>query len=316
MANCPFLLSLCRELNNSELLCSFLGSRLTSDESISSLFDDAAIPFIAAEFYRLADSQLDQIPVSALYHILSHPSLIILSDTTLYSYILSRHSANPDYCTLFQFVRFEYVSADCICDFANFNPESIDRCLWAAIAARLSSPLLQSHTGVEFPLKENKSLDGIISYLIRKHGGNVHDKGIVTITSKSVYASDSIWSARNIGDVIDHCAFWSKNEPGQWICWDFHEMRVRPTHYTIESGSPRLKSWVIESSLDGENWTEIDRKADSTDFQRIRDTASFTVSNPSECRFIRLTHTANHSGNDYLAIMAFDFFGILLESHE
>jgi hypothetical protein len=30
---------------------------------------------------------------------------------------------------------------------------------------------------------EARSLDGIISYLTRKHGGNVHDKGIVTITS-------------------------------------------------------------------------------------------------------------------------------------
>jgi hypothetical protein len=40
---------------------------------------------------------------------------------------------------------------------------------------------------VEFPLKEANSLDGIIFYLTRKHGGNVHENGIVTITSKSVY---------------------------------------------------------------------------------------------------------------------------------
>jgi hypothetical protein len=39
---------------------------------------------------------------------------------------------------------------------------------------------------VEFPPKEARSLEGIISYLTRKHGGNVHDKGIVTLTSKSV----------------------------------------------------------------------------------------------------------------------------------
>jgi hypothetical protein len=44
----------------------------------------------------------------------------------------------------------------------------------------------KSLTGVEFPLTEAKSVDGIISYLTRKHGGNVHDKGIVTIASKSV----------------------------------------------------------------------------------------------------------------------------------
>jgi hypothetical protein len=43
-----------------------------------------------------------------------------------------------------------------------------------------------SHVRLEFPLKEAKSVDGIISYLTRKHGGNVHGKGIATITSKSV----------------------------------------------------------------------------------------------------------------------------------
>jgi predicted nucleic acid-binding Zn-ribbon protein len=39
---------------------------------------------------------------------------------------------------------------------------------------------------VECPLTKAGSLNGIISYLTRKHGGNVHTNGIVTITSKSV----------------------------------------------------------------------------------------------------------------------------------
>jgi hypothetical protein len=93
----PFLFSLSRELNNSDIFCSFLGNRLTSGELIYSLSDDDAIPFIASEFYRLDDSQLDQIPLSVLYHILSRPSRTISSDSALYSYISSRHSANPEY---------------------------------------------------------------------------------------------------------------------------------------------------------------------------------------------------------------------------
>jgi hypothetical protein len=285
--------------------------------------DDDAIPFIACEFYKLDDSQLDQIPVSVLCDILSHPSLTISSESALYSYISSRHSADPEYFPLFQFVRFEYLEADCICDFAVLNPESINRRLWDAISARLLSPLhvspSQYHRELEFPLKDDKSLDGIISYLVQKHGGNVHDKGIVTITSKSVYWDDPEWAVRNIGDLIDHRAFWSKDEPGQWICWDFHEMRVRSTHYTIKSGDPPLRSWVIESSLDGENWTEIDRRTDNEDLETFssRDTgtaASFAVVNSCEFRFIRLTQTGKNSdGGDDLAVFSFEVFGILLE---
>jgi hypothetical protein len=41
---------------------------------------------------------------------------------------------------------------------------------------------------VEFRLKEANSLDGIISYLTSEQGWNVHDAGIVTITSTSVYS--------------------------------------------------------------------------------------------------------------------------------
>jgi uncharacterized coiled-coil protein SlyX len=164
----------------------------------------------------------------------------------------------------------------------------------------------------EFPLKDAKSLEGIISYLTRKHGGNVHDKGIVTITSKSVYDDDPGHAARNVADLTSELCFLSKNKPGQWVCWDFHELRVRPTHYTIRS--IYLKSWVVVSSLDGEAWTQIDRQADNEDFGDWWKTASFAVSKSAECRFVGLTQTGkNHIGRDSLAIRAFEFFGTLLE---
>jgi hypothetical protein len=70
---------------------------------------------------------------------------------------------------------------------------------------------------------------------------------------------------------------------------------------------------MVESSLDGEAWTEIDRKTDNEAFNPFG-TASFAVSNSAECRFIRLTQTGKrHFGNDQLAIRAFEVFGTLLE---
>jgi hypothetical protein len=71
-----------------------------------------------------------------------------------------------------------------------------------------------------------------------------------------------------------------------------------------------------EGSLDFVNWTEIDRKTDNNDFD-FKDrnvTASFAVSKSAECRFIRLTQTGKrHCGDDCLYIVAFEFFGTLLE---
>jgi hypothetical protein len=74
-------------------------------------------------------------------------------------------------------------------------------------------------------------------------------------------------------------------------------MRVRPTHYTIETYF--LKSWVVEGLLDDENWTEIDQQANNQDFKDGWNTVSSTVSKSVESRFIRLSPTdKNHNGSD------------------
>jgi hypothetical protein len=157
-------------------------------------------------------------------------------------------------------------------------------------------------------MQADKSLDGIISYLTKEHGGNVHEKGIVAINSKSLaHGRPSYVGIRGPGFFI------SQNEPNQWISWDFRKMRVRPTHYTIQAGP--MKSWVVEGSLDGTSWTEIDRRTDIQDFPRVGWwDVSFALANAMECRFIRLTQTsADHKGRDELSLCAAEFFGTLSE---
>jgi hypothetical protein len=74
-----------------------------------------------------------------------------------------------------------------------------------------------------------------------------------------------------------------------------------------------LISWVVERSLDGEAWTEIDRRTDHNVFLLL-EMASYPVSKAAECRFIRLTQTGkNHFGTNKLTINIFEFFGTLLE---
>jgi hypothetical protein len=106
--------------------------------------------------------------------------------------------------------------------------------------------------------------------------------------------------------------FESEDEPGQWVCWDFGQIRIRVTHYTIKGSF--LKSWVVEVSVDGSSWREIDRQTDNQDFKVDWNTASFSVSNPAGFRFIRLTQTGkNHTGDDDLTLAGVEFFGTLIE---
>jgi hypothetical protein len=154
------------------------------------------------------------------------------------------------------------------------------------------------------------SLEGIISYLTKKHGGSVHDKGIVEITSKSVDGGRT-YGPMHVADLSSDSFFRSQNGPDEWICWDFGKMLVQPTHYTIRAWGPR--SWVVEGSMDGESWTEIDRQTGNSELTTLV-TASFAVSNSAQCRLIRLTTTGqNHFRQECLALRAVEFFGTLAE---
>jgi hypothetical protein len=102
------------------------------------------------------------------------------------------------------------------------------------------------------------TFNGVISYLMVKCGGNVHDRGVVEITASSILSIDY---PRNSADLGTDSYFKSEDESGQWICLDFKALKIEPTHYTIQAGyDDYLKSWVVEGSDDGASWTEIDRR--------------------------------------------------------
>jgi hypothetical protein len=97
---------------------------------------------------------------------------------------------------------------------------------------------------------------------------------------------------------------------GPWVYWDFGEMRVHPTHYAIDAF--RIKSWVLEGSVDGDSWTEIARKTGRQD--QFATFSFHAISTLWEGGFIRLTQTdKNYYGFDYLLLSAVEFFGTLFE---
>jgi hypothetical protein len=189
--------------------------------------------------------------------------------------------------------------------------------LLETLSSRVSA--IEDHLGraalkLRIEMKQDKSLEGIISYLTRKHGGNVHEQGIVEMTSKSCDDRDGSGVASTV-DIDFSGLFISKDAPGQWICWNFRDMRVRPTHYTIKAVG--LKSWVVEGSVDGERWTEIGRQTDTPYFNNSDwRPVSFAVSNSAEVRLVRLTQTGvNHqkSSPNALRLGGVEFFGTLFE---
>jgi hypothetical protein len=307
-------------LGNAELLRQFLDEdgpmtqtnvcrRLKHKFSIG-VSASAELEFAASHFHELEEEDLKELDISVIEAILNSGSLRLITEDSLLNFILSLDWAEQ--LLAVRYIRAEYLTIESMASLVSRLADSdFDLLVWTSLCRRLCLPgafgLVESREGtLQFRMNPARPLDGIIRYLTTKHGGNVHTHGIVQMTS----ASDDWRSLWNVANLEGESPFWSDSRTGQWICWNFGEMRVRATHYTIRAYG--LRSWVGESSLDGEVWTEIDRQTDNLAFTRNVSTASFSVSNPVESRFIRLTHTGpRQDGDRWLCWTGVEFFGTL-----
>jgi hypothetical protein len=177
--------------------------------------------------------------------------------------------------------------------------------------------------------------DGIIAHLTRECGGNVHDHDVVEVTSGSFEKEtsgldddDPRWAAKNAADLEADSCFWSayrfssegnSHTRNNWLCYDFKRRRGVTTHYTIRThgsgpGRPHLRSWLVETSLDGKDWREVAREENNKQLNGTYFTATFAVAGGGECRFIRLVNISrNDFGNDSLSVSAWEMFGSLIE---
>jgi hypothetical protein len=128
--------------------------------------------------------------------------------------------------------------------------------------------------------------DGIIAHLTRECGENVHDHHIADVMYRSferetitanphsgAYENRAEYAAKNAADLEVISCFSSAyrliegipHTRNNWLCYDFKERRIVPTHCTIRTNSSapgynHLKSWLVETSVDGHSWQEVARE--------------------------------------------------------
>jgi hypothetical protein len=251
------------------------------------LLAEPEIECLASHFYELKLENLTGVDICMIEKIVSSHMLCLETEDSLLDFILSFDSESAVHL-LVRYLHCEYLS----CERMNmlldrWSISDIDPFLWSSLCRRLGVSMVRvvgSLTQIDIPMDARNSFDGIISYLTKKHGGNVQEKEIITMTSKSGYRdprSTSEFALKGIADLTSDSSFFSEQGPGQWICWDFCQMRVRLTHYAICTSA--LRSWVLEGSLDGAAWTVIDRQTDSWQLsQHGWPEAWFGISNPVE----------------------------------
>jgi hypothetical protein len=313
---------LSRELGNSELFWSienYFGcggdvlsiENAVSDHLSKKLFGgdfSMELSFIVSHFSEVAN--VEDLDFCDLQEILSDEPLCISDEDSLFDFVLDR-----------QVSLFEFLSVERVRQFVEFVRDAdveINRVLLNRVFDRLVLPVdtsgvrssryarkYRTTRGKQFAPPTLDSLDGIIAHLTEECGGNVHDLKVVSVTSSGPRNDHPTFAAKNAVDLRSDSVFYSDyrhkdsdipHTCNKWICYDFKDRRVVPTHYSISSSntggmnSYNLKSWVLEISENGEDWIEIDHKENNSELNDKSATRVSDVSRSEEGRFIRLVN--------------------------
>ena len=169
--------------------------------------------------------------------------------------------------------------------------------------------------------KSENCFSGIIHHLTEVCGGNVHQKGIVNVTSSS---GDDAFEAVNLENTESYFATsGASQKPNNWLKYDFKNIKIRPTHYSIRSrpdgdrGYYHPKSWVIEASNTGNDndWETLDSQSGVSYLDGRSLTHTFKINRTGSkeyYRFIRFRQTDKNSGGNHdIRLSALEYFGYM-----
>lgn len=155
--------------------------------------------------------------------------------------------------------------------------------------------------------------NGIFTKLKENSNGDPYLKKKISITASTSDRNEAF-------QVIDYGwndFFFTENKPNSWILFDFKDMRIHITNYTLKthkypSGTCHIKSWIIEGSNGKNIWSEIDKRSSPVLNGPNRfQTFPATKSNDT-FQYIRLRQTGFNFRNDnILAIASIEFFGTI-----
>jgi hypothetical protein len=287
------------------------------------------VEFAASHFHELDESSMSDVSFEMLCKIMQSKLLKIKSEDWLCGLICDMVSRDRNSFSLFEYVRFEFLSSEVARRFIDLACELIDSLnssILAGVGCRFILPVSPETrnsriTGRrEFGLKPDSPLDGIIAYLTSNCGGNVHERGIVNVTASS-YRGGSL---KEVADLQNRSGVYQTayHDSNPWICYDFKHLRVTPTHYALRSYSGcgrnicHPKSWYIEGSNDGTEWTVLHECANNSDLNGASLIGQYAVSKSMKCRFVRIRQTQHHgtcANAHYLTLSGFELHGILHE---
>lgn len=285
------------------------------------------ITFISSHFFELCEKKeedLINLDINILQSILNNPKLKANDEDQLLRFVNKLYSKNPDNSFLYETILFSNVSNETMEEFASlFDINDITGGIWHRLTERLTNKKIKSDRYAEFkhlkeiPYQEGQQFSGIIKYLRDKTSNKIDNEIVISHSS----LRDSGQEASNV--VLYERSdkyFCSGNNPDSWICFEFKKHRIILTGYQIQTtrwGSNwNPKSWIVEGSLDGDDWKNLDEQKDYPYLKEYDHTCNFTLENHTKlgCKFIRFRQTGpNWNNSNYFSLRHVELYGNIYE---
>lgn len=308
-------------------------NKIIIKEKLGSTNLSKEISFISQRFYEIDKNTelISKLTPTLLEDILRSPKLCITSEDTLVDLLLTLGSS---YFHLFEYVHFSEITPKIYKKFIDaFDINFLNESIWKTINNRIYSEKNKENEEFNFSsieeeieinekrYKKKKEMiknfendgfnnNGIISHLTQVGQGNPHRRKLMDVTSSSVYLYHFPESCL---DLMEDTYFASDDFNNQWILFDFKHNEIIPSFYLIRSQYDyvnNLKSWMIEGSIDGNEWTIMDKRLGVDCLKEKNVIARFSIQKPMRCRFVRLTQLGNNwNDNNFLIISGIEFFG-------
>lgn len=300
------------------------------------------IDFISSHFYELNDEKIKnfcKLKTSTIEKIIGHSKLRLNTEDQLLNIINQLYKTDSANSFLYCFVDFLNVSVETISEFLRiFDINDITNETWESISTRLLQDIIKnektcdkrkcyfnkeqqkpkstkSTKNKEIQFDNNNSLNGILNFLKKQSNNNIEDA--IKITASSV-GYGPLTNLLQYEDPTKY--FYSIDEPNSWICIDFINRRIIPTHYTIrtrQGASDHPKSWVIEGSNDNYTWEQIDSQTNCNETNGKGVVRTFIIQKElkNEFRYLRMKETGpNWCNHNFLEFSAIEFHGTLIDN--
>lgn len=303
-------------------------------DSISSIVDcNSYISHIASHFHAIDTDKLKQLQLSTLYLILRDEHLKVKSEDSLLDFIkevLSSCKVESDEMEsevrkkFFEVVDINGLSKEKFSEFIDqLTVSEISEKLWDLLKKLIK---FGSFSKVLYNNEPNGRFKGIIHKLGNGNSKSVIDNKIVDFTSSSVTSSMELYqpsSAIEYENKSGGYYFHSKeDDKDTWLCFDFKERKVMPTHYSLKSLASskqyyNIQSWNIEGSNDGTKWEVLDSRQNEKSLDDKDASNTFEITNSSDFyRYLRIHQTGpnTYKNTDYrFIIRSIEYFGIIQE---